>query len=232
VNLGADRPVHGVPVHGTQEDYTEEGSVDGDYPPTEGSESSDAVWRSSPERDEGSGAFSTPRIPKRGDPPVDPASPVAHVNALRALPPPPREKVSYAVPEPAARQLTKSDLESFDRKLLNSIEGLARSAPYFENIHLRNVLILDTELRTSNALTIFFRNGGVTELAPGYDLSLRDRAWKGVTNTDRVLQCDPHGMEQPPANGGRQPGWDIFNQCHVAECRRGLARELGSLCVY
>ncbi len=60
---------------------------------------------------------------------------------------------------------------------------MARSSPYFENIQLRNDLILDTELRTSNALTIFFRNGGVSELAPGYDLSQRDRAWKGVTNT-------------------------------------------------
>ena len=122
-------PVHGVPVHGAQEDYAEGGSVDEDYPPTEGSESSDAVWRSSPERDEGSGAFSTPRIPKRGDPPVDPASAVAHVNALRALPPPPREKVSYALPGPAARQLTKSDLGSFDTELLNSIQAVARSAP-------------------------------------------------------------------------------------------------------
>ncbi len=60
---------------------------------------------------------------------------------------------------------------------------MARSAPYFENMQLRNGLILDTELRTSNALTIFFRDVGVSELAPGYDLSQRDRAWKGVTNT-------------------------------------------------
>jgi hypothetical protein len=64
VNLDADRPVHGVPVHGAQEDYAEGGSVEEDYPPTEGSESSDAVWRRSPERDEGSGAFSTPAYPK------------------------------------------------------------------------------------------------------------------------------------------------------------------------
>ncbi len=104
VNLGADRPFHGVPVHGAQEDYAEGSSVDEGYPPTEGSESSDAVWRSSPERDEGSGAFSTPRIPKRGNPPTDPSSPVAHVNALRALPPPPRETVSYALPGWASRQ--------------------------------------------------------------------------------------------------------------------------------
>ncbi len=68
VNLGADRPVHGVPVHGAQEDYAEEGSVDGDYPRTEGSESSDAVCRSSPERDEGSGAFSPPPHTQKGRP--------------------------------------------------------------------------------------------------------------------------------------------------------------------
>ena len=99
------------------------------------------------------------------------------------MPPPPREKVSYALPGPATRQLTKNDLGSFDRKHLNSIEAVAKSAPYLESIRFRNDLILDTELRTSNALTIFFRNGGVIELGPGYDLSQRDRAWMGVTNT-------------------------------------------------
>jgi hypothetical protein len=107
VSVGVGRPVHGVkeanarsenvgagrPVHGVKEAYAEEGSVDGDDPSMEGSESSDAVWRSSPERDEGLDAFSTPRIPKRGDPTVIPSSPVAPIDAQRALPPPQREMV-------------------------------------------------------------------------------------------------------------------------------------------
>jgi hypothetical protein len=123
-----------------------------------------------------------PRIPKRGDPTVDPSSPVAPIDAQRALPPLLREMVSYSLPVRLNR-LTKSDLGSFDRKLLNSIEAVAKSAPYLENIRFRNDLILDTELRTSNALTIYFRNGGVIELGPGYDLSQRDRACMGVNNT-------------------------------------------------
>ncbi len=56
------------------------------------------------------------------------------------------------------------------------IASLPRSISY------RNDLVIDTELRTSNALTIFFRNGGVIELQPGWDLSQRDRAWMEVTN--------------------------------------------------
>jgi hypothetical protein len=92
--------------------------------------------------------------------------------------------VSYSLPARSNRQLTKRDLWSFDLKLLNSsIEALANSAPYLGDVNFRNDLILDTELRTSNALTIFFRNGGVVELQPGYDISRRDRAWKGVSNT-------------------------------------------------
>jgi hypothetical protein len=91
--------------------------------------------------------------------------------------------VSYSLPARPNRQLTKNGLGPFDRKLLNSFEAVANSAPYLGNISFRNDLILDTELRTSNALTIFFRNGGVIVLEPGYDLSQRDRAWMGVTNT-------------------------------------------------
>ncbi len=60
---------------------------------------------------------------------------------------------------------------------------MANSAPYLGDVSHRNDLILDTELRTSNALTTFFRDRGVTELQPGYDLSRSDRAWEGVFNT-------------------------------------------------
>ncbi len=86
--------------------------------------------------------------------------------------------VSYSLPGRPNRQLTKSDLESFDRKLLNSIKAVAKSAPYLENIRFRNDLILDTELRTSNALTIFFRNGGVIELGLSTTfLNATERGW-------------------------------------------------------
>jgi hypothetical protein len=61
---------------------------------------------------------------------------------------------------------------------------VANSAPYLVDISRRNDLILDTELRTSNALTTFFRGGrGVTELQPGCNLLRNDRAWEGVSNT-------------------------------------------------
>ncbi len=52
--------------------------------------------------------------------------------------------VSYSLPGRPNRQLTKSDLGSFDRKLLNSIEAVAKSALYLENIRFHNDLILDT----------------------------------------------------------------------------------------
>ncbi len=91
--------------------------------------------------------------------------------------------VPYSLHVRLNRQLTKRDLGSFDFKLLNSIEAVANSAPYLGDVNHRNNLILDTELRTSNALTTFFRGGGVVELQPGYDLSRRDPAWMGVSNT-------------------------------------------------
>jgi hypothetical protein len=49
------------------------------------------------------------------------------------------------------RQLTKRDPGTFDFKLLNSTEAVANSAPYLGDVSHRNDLILDTELRTSNA---------------------------------------------------------------------------------
>jgi hypothetical protein len=131
---------------------------------------------SSPEGDEDSCAFSTSRIPNRDDSKDDPPSPVVPINAQKALPPPQREMVPYSLPVRPHRQLTKRDLGSFDFKLLNSIEAVANSAPYLGDVGHRNDLILDMELRTSNALTTFFRGGGVVELQPGYDLSRRDRA--------------------------------------------------------
>jgi hypothetical protein len=91
--------------------------------------------------------------------------------------------VPYSLPARPHRQLTKRGLGTFDFKLLNSIEAVANSAPYLGDVNYRNDLILDTELRTSNALTTFFRDGGVTELQPGYDLLRSARGWEGVSNT-------------------------------------------------
>jgi hypothetical protein len=79
--------------------------------------------------------------------------------------------------------LTKRDLGAFDFKLLNSIESVANSAPYVGDGCHCNDFNVDTELRTSNALTSLFRDGEVTELQPRYDLSRNDRAWEGVSNT-------------------------------------------------
>jgi hypothetical protein len=94
-----------------------------------------------------------------------------------------REMVPYSLPVLPHRQLTKRDLGAFDVKLLDSIEAVANSASYLGDVSHRNDLIFDTELRTSNAPTAFFRDGGVTDLQPGYDLSRNDRAWVGVSNT-------------------------------------------------
>ncbi len=54
------------------------------------------------------------------------------------------------------RQLTKRDMGAFDFRLLNAIEAVANSASYLGNEVYRNDLILDTELRTSNAFTHLF----------------------------------------------------------------------------
>jgi hypothetical protein len=152
---------------------------------------------SSPEGDEDSCAFSTSRISKRDDPRVDPPSPVVPINTQKALPPPQREMVPYSLPVRPHRQLTKRDLGSFDFKLLNSIEAVVNSAPYLRDVGHRNGLVLDKELRTSNALTTFFRGGGVVELP----LTPRRCVDGGVQY--RVLQCHPHGMKQLHASDRR-----------------------------
>jgi hypothetical protein len=104
----------------------------GDDPSTQGggSESSDEVWAvgSSPKGDEDLCGFSTPRIPKWDDPKVDPPSPVVPINAQKVLPSPQRKMVPYSLPVRSHRQLTKRDQGSFDFKLLNSIEAVAKSA--------------------------------------------------------------------------------------------------------
>jgi hypothetical protein len=122
-----------------------------------------------------------PRIPKRDDPRVDPSSPIVPIDTRKAQPQ--REIVPYSLSVRPYRQLTKRDLGTFDLKLLNTIEAVANSAPYLGDVNHSNDLMLDTELRTFSALTTFFRDGGVTELQPGYDLLRSARAWEGVSNT-------------------------------------------------
>jgi hypothetical protein len=87
------------------------------------------------------------------------------------------------MPAPPHRQLTKRDLGSFDYQLLNAIEAIADSHPYLGDIGHRNDLILDTELRNSNALTHFFKMGEISVLQLGYDLAVNGRAWERVPNT-------------------------------------------------
>jgi hypothetical protein len=79
--------------------------------------------------------------------------------------------------------LTKRDLGAYDGKALDAIEAVANSAPYLGDEAYRNALILDTELRSSNVLTHFFRDGGVVELQPGFNLLRDERAWEKVSNT-------------------------------------------------
>jgi hypothetical protein len=57
------------------------------------------------------------------------------------------------------RRLTKRDLGGFDYQMLNDIEAVANSAHYLGDIRHRSELSLDTELRTSNALTHSFWGG-------------------------------------------------------------------------
>jgi hypothetical protein len=74
---------------------------EGDSPSSEGGESSGkelpGAKESSPSRDEDSCAFSTPRIPKRDDPRVDPPSPFVPIDT-RKVPPPQREMNPYSLP--------------------------------------------------------------------------------------------------------------------------------------
>ncbi len=59
---------------------------------------------------------------------------------------------------------------------------MANSLPYLGNEVFRNDLILNSELRTSTALTCFFLDGGVIELQPGCNLLKDEYAWKRVPN--------------------------------------------------
>jgi hypothetical protein len=125
--------------------------------------------------------FATPRIPKRDGQGADPSSPFVPISTRKI---PQRELAAYySMPGRPNRQLTKRDLSAFDFKLLNAIEAVVNSAPYLGDVSHSNDLILDTELRTSNALTHFFRDGEVTELQPGCNLLRVERAWEGVSNT-------------------------------------------------
>jgi hypothetical protein len=83
----------------------------------------------------------------------------------------------------ATRKLTKRDLGDYDGKALHAIEAIANSASYLGGEAYRNALILDTELRSSNVLAHFFRDGGVAELQPGFNLLRDERAWEKVSNT-------------------------------------------------
>jgi hypothetical protein len=111
--------------------------------------------------------FATPRIPKSDGQRADPSSPFEPISARKVYP---NDVASYALPGKPNRQLTKHDLGTYDSKLLNAIKTMANSAPYLGNAVFRNDLILDNELRTSNTLTCFFLDGGVTELQPGFNL--------------------------------------------------------------
>jgi hypothetical protein len=85
---------------------------------------------------------------------------------------------------PNNREVTTRDLGTYDfSRSLNAIEAVANSDPYLGNDVFRSDLILDTELRTSNALTHFFIDGGVAELQPGFNLLCDERAWERVSNT-------------------------------------------------
>jgi hypothetical protein len=110
--------------------------------------------------------FVTPRIPKSDGQRADPSSPFAPISTRKT---PQQELAAYSMPGRPNRQLTKRDLGAFDFRLLNAIEAVANCAPYLGNVVFRNDLILDTELRTSTALTHFFIDGEVAELQPGYN---------------------------------------------------------------
>ncbi len=96
---------------------------------------------------------------------------------------PQQELAAYSMPSRPNRQLTKRDLGTYGYRPLNAIEAVANSASYLGNEVFRDDLILDTELRTSNALTHFFIDGGLAELQPGFNLLRDERAWERVSNT-------------------------------------------------
>ncbi len=103
--------------------------------------------------------FATPRIPKSDGQRADPSPPYEQISTRKVHP---HDVASYALPGKPNRQLTKHDLGAYDSKLLNAIETVTNSAPYLGNAVFRNDLILNYELRTSNALKCFFLDGRVT----------------------------------------------------------------------
>ncbi len=123
--------------------------------------------------------FATPRIPKSDGQRADPSSLSDPISSCKV---PQHDVASYALSNKPNRQSTKHDLGPYDFKWLNAIEYLANSAPYLGNTVYRNDLILDNEVRTSNALICFFLDGEVAELLPGFNLLIDERAWERVPN--------------------------------------------------
>jgi hypothetical protein len=110
------------------------------------------------------------------------------------------------MPSKPNRQLSRLDLSTYDTDALHAIEVVANSAPYLGNEVLRNDLILDTELRSSNILTHFFIGGGVAELEPGVNLLRNGRAWGRVSNevffnAIRMAWNNYHLVVEPNAMG-------------------------------
>ncbi len=163
-----------------------------------------------PQQRAGPFPFETPRISKCG--------------GLRANPSPPYEPIStrkvqqhdvaaYTLPGKPNRQLTKLDLGACVFPLLHGIESVANSLPYLGNEVFRNDLILDSELRTSTALTCFFLDGGVTELQPGFNLLRDEYAWKRVPNN---VFFNAIRMEQLLSAGILWPRWNLLSQKRAA----------------
>jgi hypothetical protein len=81
---------------------------------------------------------------------------------------------------------------SYDERLLNQIKAAASEPPYYGAPGARSLLILDTELRTSSALTSFLVDGGVKFLQPCCDLTHRPKGI-GKGGQHCVLQFHSHG---------------------------------------
>jgi hypothetical protein len=110
------------------------------------------------------------------------------------------------MPSKPNRQLSRLDLSTYNTEVLNAIEAVANSAPYLGDSVLRNDLILDTELRSSNILTHFFIGGGVAELELGVNLLRDGRAWERVSNevffhAIRMAWNNYHSVVAPNAMG-------------------------------
>jgi hypothetical protein len=154
--------------------------------------------------------FATLRIPKSDGQRAEACSPSAPFSARKV---PQQELAAYSMPSRPNRQLTKRDLGSYDYRSLNALKAAVNSAPYLGNGVFRNDLILDTELRTSNALTHFFIDGGVAGLQTGFNLLRDERAWERVFNT---VFFNAHGVEQLFPEDGSGPEVIFFGQSHSA----------------